>query len=243
MPGAIKLCDTTEERTSYMPRFTRLDTYNQILATGLVPLFYNSDVETACEIVAACARGGAAAVEFTNRGDEAYPVFAELARRVARTNPAPILGIGSIQDAPTAALFIAAGANFVVGPNLNPEVARLCNRRKIGYLPGCATETEIAQAEELGAEIVKIFPGEAVGGPRFISAVMAPCPWHCLLPTGGVDATEGSVGEWIKAGAAALGMGSRLITGQAVKGRDFDSIAEKTAQVLGWIQAARGSAG
>ena len=143
-------------------------------------------------------------------------------------------------DAPTAALYLAVGANFAVGPSFHHDVARLCNRRKILYMPGCATETEIANAEEMGAEICKIFPGEAVGGPSFISAVMAPCSWHRLLPTGGVDATQENLSAWIKAGAAAVGMGSKLITAQAVKARDFDSIRNKVAQCIGWIKQARG---
>jgi 2-dehydro-3-deoxyphosphogluconate aldolase/(4S)-4-hydroxy-2-oxoglutarate aldolase len=223
-----------------MARFTRLDVINTILDIGLVPLFYNGQVETAIEIVSACARGGARAVEFTNRGEMAYPVFTELVQHFAEADPSVILGAGSIMDAPTAALYLAAGANFVVGPSFNPDVARLCNRRKILYMPGCATETEIANAEEMGAEICKIFPGETVGGPSFISAVMAPCPWHRLLPTGGVDATAESISAWIKAGAAAVGMGSKLITAQAVKAHDFDSIGNKVAQCIGWIKQARG---
>jgi 2-dehydro-3-deoxyphosphogluconate aldolase/(4S)-4-hydroxy-2-oxoglutarate aldolase len=223
-----------------MARFTRLDVINTILDIGLVPLFYNGQVETAIEIVSACARGGARAVEFTNRGEMAYPVFTELVQHFAKADPSVILGTGSIMDAPTAALYLAAGANFVVGPSFNPDVARLCNRRKILYMPGCATETEIANAEEMGAEICKIFPGEAVGGPSFISAVMAPCPWHRLLPTGGVDATAESISAWIKAGAAAVGMGSKLITAQAVKAHDFDSIGNKVAQCIGWIKQTRG---
>jgi Entner-Doudoroff aldolase len=151
-----------------------------------------------------------------------------------------ILGVGSVMDAPTAAMYLAAGANFIVGPSLNPEISRLCNRRKVLYLPGCATETEIATAEELGAEICKIFPADAAGGPKFISAVMAPCPWHRLLPTGGVDATEASVAEWIKAGAAVLGMGSKLITSALVATRDFDGLAVKVAGCIGWVAKARG---
>jgi 2-dehydro-3-deoxyphosphogluconate aldolase/(4S)-4-hydroxy-2-oxoglutarate aldolase len=220
-------------------RFTRLKVYNTILDLGLVPLFYNGQVETAIEIVSAVARGGGLVVEFTNRGEMAYPVFTELVKHFAQADPTLILGVGSIMDAPTAALYMAAGANFIVGPNHNPEISRLCNRRKIAYLPGCATETEIANAEEMGAEICKIFPGEAAGGPAFVSAVMAPCPWHRLLPTGGVDASEASIGEWIKAGAAAVGLGSKLISAQAVKARDFDSITRKVAQCIGWIQKAR----
>ena len=223
-----------------MARFMRLDVINTILDIGLVPLFYNGQVETAIEIVSACARGGARVVEFTHRGEMAYSVFAELVQHFAKADPSVILGVGSIMDAPTAALYLAVGANFVVGPSFHHDVARLCNRRKILYMPGCATETEIANAEEMGAEICKIFPGEAVGGPSFISTVMAPCPWHRLLPTGGVDATQENLSAWIKAGAAAVGMGSKLITAQAVKTSDFDSISNKVAQCIGWIKQARG---
>lgn len=219
-----------------MARFSRLDILNSLLDIGLLPLFYHAEVETAVEVVSACAQGGARLVEFTNRGELAYPVFTELVRRFAKSDV--ILGVGSVPDAPTAALFIASGANFIVSPSLNPETARLCNRRKIPYLPGCLTPTEIASAEELGVEVCKIFPGN-VGGPEFVSAVMAPCPWTRLLPTGGVDATEESVNAWIKVGAAAVGMGSKLITAQALKARDFNAIAAKVAQVIGWIKAAR----
>jgi 2-dehydro-3-deoxyphosphogluconate aldolase / (4S)-4-hydroxy-2-oxoglutarate aldolase len=223
-----------------MARFMRLDVINTILDRGLLPLFYNGDIQTAIEIVAACARGGARVIEFTNRGEQAYPVFTELVRHFASEDASIVLGVGSVMDAPTAALYLASGANFIVGPGLNPEISKLCNRRKVLYMPGCATETEIATAEELGAEICKIFPGESVGGPGFVSAVLAPCPWHRLLPTGGVDATEASIGEWVKAGAAAVGMGSKLITAQAVKAGEFDRISQKVAQCLGWIQNARG---
>jgi 2-dehydro-3-deoxyphosphogluconate aldolase/(4S)-4-hydroxy-2-oxoglutarate aldolase len=224
-----------------MARFQRLEVTNTLLETGLLPLFYNGDLNTAVELAAACVRGGARAVEFTNRGEAAYPVFTDLVRHFAKADPAVILGVGSVMDAPTAALYLAAGANFIVGPSLNPEISRLCNRRKVLYLPGCATETEIATAEELGAEICKIFPADAAGGPKFISAVMAPCPWHRLLPTGGVDATDESVSEWIKAGAAVLGMGSKLVTKGLVTAKDFDGLAAKTAECIGWVKKARGS--
>ncbi|MBI4926550.1 MAG: bifunctional 4-hydroxy-2-oxoglutarate aldolase/2-dehydro-3-deoxy-phosphogluconate aldolase [Anaerolineae bacterium] len=222
-----------------MARFMRLDVTNLLLDTGVLPLFYHGDGQIAVEIVNACARGGVRVIEFTNRGEMAYPVFTELVRHFAKADPSVILGIGSIVDAPTAALFMTSGANFIVGPSFNPEISRLCNRRKVLYLPGCSTENEISAAEELGAEICKIFPGESAGGPAFISAVMAPCPWHRLLPTGGVDASEASIREWIKAGAAAVGLGSKLISAQAIKDGDFDAIAEKTARCVGWVKAAR----
>jgi 2-dehydro-3-deoxyphosphogluconate aldolase/(4S)-4-hydroxy-2-oxoglutarate aldolase len=222
-----------------MARFSRLEVINRILNTGLLPLFYNGDVKTSIELVASCSRGGTGVIEFTNRGELAYPVLMELIKHFTVNDPSLILGVGSIMDAPTATLFIASGANFVVGPGFNPEISRLCNRRKILYIPGCATETEISNAEEFGAEICKIFPGETVGGPAFIKAVMAPSPWHRLMPTGGVDATEASIGEWIKAGAAAIGLGSKLITTQAVKEKDFDGISSKVSDCVKWIQKAR----
>ena len=222
-----------------MASFMRLDVINTVLDIGLVPLFYNGEVATSVELVHACSRGGAKVIEFTNRGELAYPVFTELAKYFVNADPAVILGVGSIVDAPTAALYLSSGANYIVGPNFNPEIARLCNRRKILYIPGCATETEISMAEEFGAEICKIFPGETVGGPAFIKSVMAPCPWHRLMPTGGVDATEASVSAWIEAGAAAVGMGSKLFTSQVVKDKDYDWIAEKITECIGWIRKAR----
>ena len=222
-----------------MARFMRLDVINTLLDTGLLPLFYNGDVEISVELASACSRGGAKVIEFTNRGELAYPVFSELVKHFAKADPMLILGVGSILDAPTAALYIAGGANFIVGPGFNPDIAKLCNRRKILYMPGCATETEISTAEEYGAEICKIFPGETVGGPAFVKAVMAPCPWHRLMPTGGVDATEASVSEWIKAGAAAVGMGSKLITAQAVEDKDYDGIGRKASECIAWIKKAR----
>jgi 2-dehydro-3-deoxyphosphogluconate aldolase / (4S)-4-hydroxy-2-oxoglutarate aldolase len=221
-----------------MARFMRLEVINTLLEIGVLPLFYNGEVEIATELVNACARGGARVIEFTNRGEMAYPVFAELVKHFAKANPSVVLGVGSIIDAPTAALYLAAGANFIVGPSLSPEISRLCNRRKILYIPGCATENEITAAEELGAEICKLFPGDTLG-PGFVKAIMAPCPWHRLLPTGGVDATETSISEWITAGAASVGLGSKLITAQAVKEKDYNGIAAKTAQCVGWVKAAR----
>ena len=149
------------------------------------------------------------------------------------------MGVGSIADAPTAALYIANGANFVVGPLLNEEVARLCNRRKIAYSPGCGSVTEIGQAEELGVEIVKVFPGSEVGGPAFVKSVLGPCPWTRIMPTGGVDATRESLESWVKAGVAAVGAGSKLITKELVDAKDWDGLAEKVAQSVQWIKEIR----
>ena len=224
-----------------MARFSRLDVLNTVVELGLVPVFYNPDLEVSKRIVAACSAGGARVVEFTNRGDFAFQVFAGLAEHLAGAEADVILGVGSVIDAPTAALYISAGANFVVGPVLNPEVARICNRRKVAYMPGCGSASEISQAEELGVEIVKVFPGQAVGGPGFVRSILAPCPWARIMPTGGVDATEESIRAWFEAGVACVGMGSRLITKDLVAAGDFDGISRNAAQVLAWIRDVRGS--
>jgi len=222
-----------------MARHKRMHVLNTILETGVVPVFYNGDVETAKKIIDACYAGGIKAIEFTNRGDFAWNVFTELSMHYAKTNPEIILGVGSIVDAPTAAMYINSGANFVVGPILNPEVARVCNRRKVAYSPGCGSASEISEAEELGVEIVKVFPGKEVGGPAFVKAMLGPCPWTSIMPTGGVDATEESIKAWFGAGVACVGMGSKLITKDLITAGDFDGIAENVRKVLAWVKEAR----
>jgi 2-dehydro-3-deoxyphosphogluconate aldolase/(4S)-4-hydroxy-2-oxoglutarate aldolase len=222
-----------------MAQYDRMAVLNAIFNAGIVPVFYNKDPETTIRIVEACARGGARCVEFTNRGDLAHHVFTEAVRHVMANKLDVIMGVGSIADAPTAALYIANGANFVVGPLLNEEVARLCNRRKIAYSPGCGSVTEIGQAEELGVEIVKVFPGSEVGGPAFVKSVLGPCPWTRIMPTGGVDATRESLESWVKAGVAAVGAGSKLITKELVDAKDWDGLTEKVAQSVQWIKEIR----
>jgi len=224
-----------------MAQFTRLQVLNAIYEAGLVPVFYNKDIEVAKQVVAACAAGGARVMEFTNRGDFAYEVFAELVKYCRAEHPEVIMGVGSVIDAPTAALYIANGANFVVGPVLNPEVARLCNRRKVSYSPGCGSASEIQQAEELGVEIVKVFPGGEVGGPKFVKAVLGPTPWTAIMPTGGVEATEESITAWIKAGCAAVGIGSSLITKDIMAAQDWPALSAQVSRCLWWIKRARGA--
>ena len=223
-----------------MANYNRLTVLNTIIETGLIPVFYHRDVEVAKKIVAACVAGGARVAEFTNRGDFAPQVFNELSQYFTKADPKVILGVGSIVDAPTTALYIASGANFVVGPNLNPEVARLCNRRKISYSPGCGSASEIAEAEELGVEIVKVFPGDSVGGPQFVKSILGPCPWTRIMPTGGVSDSRGSIAAWFNAGVAAVGIGGNLIKKEWLAEGNFDAISERTAQVLAWIREVRG---
>jgi len=222
-----------------MARYSRLEVLNAIVEIGLVPIFYHPDVEVAKKVVEACLTGGARVIEFTNRGDFAPQVFMDLSQHLAKRGLKTILGAGTIVDAPTAALYIANGANFVVGPNFNAEVVRLCNRRKIAYSPGCASVTEISQAEEWGVEIVKVFPGESVGGPNFIKAILGPCPWTRMMVTGGVDATQESIASWFKAGITAVGIGTALIRKDWLEAGNYDAIAAKTAEVIAWIRTAR----
>jgi 2-dehydro-3-deoxyphosphogluconate aldolase/(4S)-4-hydroxy-2-oxoglutarate aldolase len=222
-----------------MARFTRLEVYQVMYESGLVPLFYSPDIEISLQVAQACAAGGAQVLEFTNRGDFAFDVFKALSQSLASEESPLILGVGSVIDAPTAVMYISAGVNFVVGPIFNPEVAKLCNRRKIAYMPGCGTPNEISTAEEYGVEIVKIFPGSAVGGPGFIKDLKGPNPWTSIMPTGGVEASEENIRAWIVAGACCVGMGSKLITKTAVAAGDYEGIRENVKKVLGWISAAR----
>jgi 2-dehydro-3-deoxyphosphogluconate aldolase / (4S)-4-hydroxy-2-oxoglutarate aldolase len=223
-----------------MARFDRVTIYNEFLAGGLTPLFYHQDVEVAKKIADAIADGGARILEFTNRGDKALDVFKALNSYCNERHSELILGVGSVLDAPTAAIYIAAGANFIVAPIFDAETARLCNKRKIPYMPGCGSVTEISRAEEAGVEIVKIFPGSQVGGPGFIKAVRGPMPWTRLMPTGGVDATKESIESWIKAGACAVGMGSKLVAQGLLENGDYDEIRDRVRKCLEWIREARG---
>ena len=209
-----------------MAYHSRLKVLAAMIKSGLVPVFYVEDATLAAQIIDACIGGGALCVEFTNRGDRATRYLGVLSEYY-KDKEEFYLGAGTIVEPTTAGLYVQLGADFIVGPVLNPEVARLCNRRKVTYCPGCGSASEISQAEELGVEICKIFPGADVGGPSFVKAVRAPMPWSRLMPTGGVELSEQSIKEWIRAGAACLGMGSQLITRELVEKRDFEGISRK----------------
>jgi 2-dehydro-3-deoxyphosphogluconate aldolase/(4S)-4-hydroxy-2-oxoglutarate aldolase len=220
----------------------RLSVLTAMMDQGVIPVFYHPDVEVCSKVIQACANGGAKCVEFTNRGDFASHVFLEVTRHFAKADPSVIMGVGSIVDAPTAGLYIANGAKFVVGPLLNAEVAKVCNRRMIPYSPGCGTASEIGYAQELGCEIVKVFPGGTVGGPEFVKNVLGPMPWTRIMPTGGVEATEESLRAWFGAGIVACGIGSNLVTKALLDAKDYDGIEKRvrdTVQLIKTIKGAR----
>ncbi|RPJ57374.1 MAG: bifunctional 4-hydroxy-2-oxoglutarate aldolase/2-dehydro-3-deoxy-phosphogluconate aldolase [Acidobacteria bacterium] len=223
-----------------MARYKRLETLVMMKEIGVIPVFYNADFEVARSVVSACADGGARVVEFTNRGDRAVNVFTRLEEFCVKERPDIVLGVGSIVDAPTAAMYIGAGANFVVGPLLDEDTARLCNSRKIPYSPGCGTVTEIHRAETLGVEICKIFPGAEIGGPAFVKNVRGPCPWTDIMPTGGVAPTRESLSAWFEAGVACVGMGSNLITKELLAARDYAGITNKVKEAIDIIRQVRG---
>ena len=222
-----------------MSRFKRLHVLNTFVETGIVPLYYNADAEIVKKVVKACYDGGARVFEFTNRGDFAHEVFAEVNKWCAKECPEMIMGTGSVCDPATAALYIQLGSNFIVSPSLNPDMAKVCNRRKIAWIPGCGTLSEINLAEELGCEIVKIFPGAEVGGPSFVKAVKSPCPWTELMPSGGVTPERESLEAWFKAGVACVGLGSKLTPKDVISKGDFGFIEQKVREALAIVKELR----
>ena len=222
-----------------MAKFSRIEVVLKMKETGMIPVFYHQQVETVVHVLKACYAGGVRVFEFTNRGDFAHEVFAQLSKWAAEEFPEMILGVGSVVDASTAALYMQLGANFVVSPVLKEEMAVVCNRRKVAWIPGCGSLNEISRAEELGAEIVKIFPGASVGGPKFVAAVKGPCPWTSIMPTGGVQTTHENLKEWFDAGVHCVGMGSNLFPKEAIDAKDWRKISEKCQNVLEIIKNIR----
>jgi len=214
----------------------RLAVLSAMMQQGVIPVFYHPDVEVCIQVIQACANAGAKCVEFTNRGDFAAHVFLEVSRHFAKADTSVIMGVGSIVDAPTAGLYVANGAKFVVGPLLNAEVARFCNRRGIPYSPGCGSATEIGDAQELGCEIIKVFPGASVGGPEFVKSVMGPMPWTRIMPTGGVEPTEDSLRKWFGAGIVACGIGSNMITKALLDANDYQGLEVRVRETVQLVQ-------
>lgn len=214
-----------------MAKFTRIKVSTTMADTGLVPLFYHPDKALGKKILKACYDGGARLLEFTARGDYAFEVFSALNKYAVEKLPDMIMGVGSITDAAAASSFMQMGANFVVTPSFREDIAVICNRRKVLWLPGCASLTEINKAEEMGCEIVKLFPG-SIYGPEFVKAVRGPQPWTNIMPTGGVSTKEDNLKSWFDAGVTCVGLGSKLISKDLLTNFNADQLKEKVSETL-----------
>lgn len=217
----------------------RMDVALKMREIGAIPLYYNPDIEVCKEVISACYHGGMKIFEFTNRGDMAHELFAELVKWSRQEMPDLVLGVGTVVEAGTCSLYIQLGAKFIVSPLLNEEMARVCNRRKVLWVPGCATASEIGRAEELGAEVVKLFPGPTVGGAKFLKAYLGPCPWSNIMPSGGVSPTLENLTEWFDAGAFCVGMGAQLITSEIINNKDFNKLQKISREAMDIIQKLR----
>lgn len=216
-------------------RFNKLQVIGAMSDTGMVPVFYHQDIEVAKQVVKACYDGGVRVFEFTNRGEFAHEVFGELCKYTAKTCPDMILGVGSIVDAPTAALYLQLGANFIVGPLFNPEVAKVANRRLVPYTPGCGSISEVGFAQEMGCDLCKVFPGDVLG-PNFVKGLKAPMPWSMLMVTGGVKPEESNLRAWFEAGVTCVGMGSNLFPKDVLAAKEWQKITELCRSALDIIK-------
>ncbi len=222
-----------------MAKYTRIETVLQMQENGIVPVFYHRDIEVCKQVLKACYDGGLRTFEFTNRGDYAHEVFSALNKYAKAELEGMIMGVGSVLDAATSALYLQLGADFIVSPVVSEEMAKVCNRRKAGWMPGCGSVTEIAYALELGAEVVKIFPGAQVGGPAFVKAVKGPLPWASIMPTGGVSPTEENLKTWFDAGVHCVGIGSKLFVKNAEGNYDYQSITKTVSEALDTVKSIR----
>ena len=221
-----------------MAQYSRIQVIQQMEESGMVPLFYHHDIEVAKAVLKACYDGGARLMEFTNRGDFALEIFTDLIKYAIAELPGMILGVGSVTDAASASQYMLAGANFVVTPVYREDIAVVCNRRKVLWSPGCGSLTEIAQAEEMGCELVKLFPGSTYG-PGFVKAIKGPQPWTSIMPTGGVSTEESNLRGWFDAGVTCVGMGSKLISKEILVNKDYKTLQKNVASTLALIQEIR----
>ena len=221
-----------------MSKHSRLEVVSALKTNGFVPLFYDEDVDKCKKLIEACYSGGARLLEFTARGDFAHEVFVEVSKFIQKNSPDMFLGVGSVTDAGAASLYMQMGADFIVTPTLRYDIADVCNRRKVLWLPGCGSLSEINAAEALGCEIIKLFPG-SIYGPEFVKAVKGPQPWTFIMPTGGVSPTKQSLKSWFDAGVTCVGLGSQLI-GKSQDGiYDYDDIERKISMVVQILRTIR----
>lgn len=222
-----------------MAQYSRIQVVKQMEESGMVPLFYHPDIDVAKQVLKACYEGGARLMEFTNRGDFALEIFTALNKYAIAELPGMMLGVGSVTDAASASAYMLAGANFVVTPVYREDIAIVCNRRKVLWSPGCGSLTEIAQAEEMGCEVVKLFPGSTLG-PGFVKAIKGPQPWTLIMPTGGVSTEESNLRGWFDAGVTCVGMGSKLISKDILANKAYVELENNVRETLRLIQTIRG---
>jgi len=209
-----------------------------ILDQGILPLFYWDSAEVSIEVTRVLYKAGVRALEYTNRGKAALENFRALKMALTIEAPDLYLGIGTIKTADEARAFIEAGADFIVAPIVNPEVAAVAAESDMLWIPGCMTPSEIIKAEELGAMFVKLFPGNLLG-PGFMSAIKELFPDLSFMPTGGVEVNKENLSAWFKSGVVAVGMGSKLITKDILEKKDYATLTLKTQEALNLINEVR----
>ena len=206
---------------------------------GVLPLFFYKDTQVSIEVLKALYSAGIRSVEYTNRGEAALTNFREM-RKVCDTElEGMYLGVGTIKNAETARAFIEAGADYIISPGLVEDAIKVAEENGLLWVPGCMTPTEIIRADQLGAKMVKLFPGNLLG-PSFLSAIKELFPNLLFMPTGGVEVEKENLAGWFKAGVCAVGMGSKLITKSALENRDYEGIKTSTLKSLDLIREVRG---
>ena len=210
---------------------------NVMRETGVVPLFTHDNADEALQVVEAAYRGGVRAFEFTNRRANSFEIFSRLIRD-RKKFPDLLLGIGTVMDGATTRKFIEAGADFIISPIFRTEMAEVCHKYEKAWIPGCATLTEIVNARDNGAAVIKVFPG-GVLGPGFVSAIMPVVPDLKLMITGGVEPNEENLTGWFRAGAMCVGMGSQLFTKDILQNRKWDVLSERVATALELVKKIR----
>jgi 2-dehydro-3-deoxyphosphogluconate aldolase/(4S)-4-hydroxy-2-oxoglutarate aldolase len=211
------------------------EVFNRMMSEGLIPVIRVSSAQEAIDVADAIKEGGVTLIEITMSVPGAIDVIKELTQKY---RDEIIMGAGTILDPETARAALLAGAQFIVTPTLNLDVIQLAHRYSAVVVPGAMTPTEILTAWNAGADMVKVFPAAQLGGPEYLKAIRGPLPQILLVPTGGVNLQN--AGSFIKAGAAALGVGGELVDKKAVKEKKFHIITENTRAFIKAIREARG---
>src|SRR5436190_5798702 len=211
-----------------MKHYSRQEVGQQIISHAFIPLFTHDDVELSKQAIQAAYDGGVRVFEFTDRTENAFEIFKEVVSFAEKSLPGMLLGAGTIMTEKSAHKYYEAGAQFIISPVIPAEVATYCEKNNIFWCPGASTLNEIVMAHNLGADLVKIFPANFLGGPKFLEAIKGPCPWIKILATGGVDESEENLREWFTAGVTAVGMGSRLFSKEILRTKNFHKLTEVT---------------